>query len=81
MTPHPRSWRDLRGSLRSMGAKPIRTRGSHQTWRLDHGGTFTLVCNHLNDDVPANILAKFRRVRARSREPGNPPQLGQTGSW
>ncbi len=80
MSAHPRSWRDLRDALASMGGRPVRTRGSHQTWRLDDGGIFTVVCNHLNDDVPANILAKFRRLRGRTREPGDPPQLGLAGS-
>ena len=69
MAPDPKTWRELRSALREMGASPDRTRGSHERWLFDDGAGFTVVCNHLGHDVPANILAGFRRLRARRSRP------------
>ncbi len=64
-------WRDLRRALRDLGATAIRTRGSHEHWRFSDGQMFIVVRNHLGDDVPRNVLARFHRLRAR-REPEGP---------
>ena len=81
MMPRRMSWTDLCVELRNLGARPVRTKGSHQTWRFDDGMSFTVVCNHMADDVPANILVAFRRLRGHRREPDDPAQLGWMGSW
>ncbi|MBI2392028.1 MAG: type II toxin-antitoxin system HicA family toxin [Deltaproteobacteria bacterium] len=65
--PCPKTWRALRTELRNLGARDVRTSGSHETWRFDDGETFIVIRNHLAHDVPVGILAKFRRVRARRR--------------
>lgn len=77
----PRIWRDLCDELRALGAKSVRTNGSHQTWRFDDGGTFVVVCNHLNDQVPIGIRAKFRRLRERRGACAGeePALLGEAG--
>ncbi len=77
----PKSWRELRNQLHCLGAKFDRQRGSHQVWRFDDGEVFVVVGNHLRDAVDQNIVVKFRRLRARRRESGEPPSpLGRTGS-
>lgn len=77
----PKSWRALRDELHCLGAMPDRQKGSHQVWRFDDGEVFVVVANHLGDAVDLNILVKFRRLRARRREPkGLPSLLGRTGS-
>lgn len=80
MTPRS-TWRDLRAALRHMGARAVRARGSHETWRFDDGETFVAVINHLNDDVPRGIMVKFRRLRLRRAGRANrePALLGRTG--
>jgi predicted RNA binding protein YcfA (HicA-like mRNA interferase family) len=81
MNRDPRIWRELRSELRRMGASPVRTKGSHETWRLGDGGTFVVVRNHLAASVPIGILLKFRRLRARRGVPqgDDPPLLDLTG--
>lgn len=81
MTPRASTWRQLRTSLRELGALPVRVNGSHETWRFEDGLTFVVVRNHLNDAVPVGILAKFRRLRERrSAKLGEEPALlGRTG--
>jgi predicted RNA binding protein YcfA (HicA-like mRNA interferase family) len=76
------SWRQLRVSLRELGARPVRTRGSHETWRFDDGETFIVIVNHLADSVPMGIRVKFRRLRSRRRAPtvDEPALLGLAGS-
>lgn len=71
----PKSWRELRDALRRLGAVPVRFRGSHEVWRFPDGKIFVAVVNHLADAVDANILSKFRRLRATRREHGEPPAL------
>ena len=72
---NPKSWRELRGQLRALGARPVRNRGSHEVWKFDDGETFVAVVNHVSDSVDANLLSRFRRLRARRRDPGEPPPL------
>lgn len=76
------SWRQLRVSLRALGARPIRTRGSHETWRFQDGETFIVIINHVADSVPLGILVKFRRLRARRCAciEDEAALLGRTGS-
>lgn len=81
MNSSPKSWRQLQEELRQLGATAIRTRGSHEIWRFADGEIFVVVCHHPHRAVDANVLAKFRRLRARRREPGDPPLLlGRPGS-
>lgn len=77
----PKCWRELRDELPALGARRVRARGSHEVWRFPDGKIFVAVVNHLNDSVDANILVKFRRLRAGRRANGEPPPLlGWTGS-
>ncbi|MGE0328296.1 MAG: type II toxin-antitoxin system HicA family toxin [Polyangiaceae bacterium] len=78
---NPSCWRDLRQCLRKLGAEPVRTRGSHEMWRFPGGDMFVVVRNHLDEQVPKNILARFRRLKAarESQEPGSIPSLSD--SW
>lgn len=43
--------RDLLHELRRIGARAIRTKGSHQTWELPDGERIGLVINHLGDNA------------------------------
>lgn len=79
--PDPKNWREVRDELRELGAREIRTKGSHESWRFNDGETFVVVCNHLSASVPIGILVKFRRLRARRREPVDPAPLGRTRPW
>lgn len=78
----PKNWRELRDGLRDLGARSVRTNGSHETWRFDNGDTFIVVCNHLAHSVPVGIAVKFRRLRERrgARAGEEPALLGRTGS-
>lgn len=55
------TWRDMRDELRRLGAVEVRTKGSHATWRFQDGDSFTVIINHLSDDVPAGIASLFKR--------------------
>lgn len=71
-----RLWREVVALLHELGARPIRTRGSHQTWAFPNNERFTVVCNHLGDTVPRKILATLRRLLARrSPSAAEPPPL------
>lgn len=74
----PKNWRALRRALRALGAKSVRTKGSHETWRFDDGATFVVVRNHLADAVPTSIRHRFRRLcEQRCADAGEePPPLG-----
>lgn len=61
----PTTWRALRTELRTLGARPCRVTGSHETWRFEDGVVFVVVRNHLAGTVPEGILATFRRLRQR----------------
>lgn len=74
MSADPKSWRVLRCRLRELGGHPIRTKGSHEMWRLPDGEMFLVVRNHLGRRVPMNVLARYRRLRAR-REPEGSPSI------
>ncbi|MGH7438191.1 MAG: type II toxin-antitoxin system HicA family toxin [Polyangiaceae bacterium] len=81
MRSSPKSWRQLQDELRQLGATAVRTKGSHEIWRFSDGEIFVVVCHHPHRAVDGNVLAKFRRLRARRREPGGPPlPLGRTRS-
>jgi predicted RNA binding protein YcfA (HicA-like mRNA interferase family) len=71
----PKSWRELRQHLVSIGARSVRTQGSHEVWRFDDGRSFVIVCNHLGARVPVSLLVKLRRLLARRglRSPSEPP--------
>jgi predicted RNA binding protein YcfA (HicA-like mRNA interferase family) len=71
----PRTWRELRVRLQRLGARKVRTSGSHEIWRFRDGYSFVVVRNHLCDSVPVGILVKFRRQCARYRaiENEDPP--------
>lgn len=71
----PKAWRELLDELRRMGATSVRLKGSHEVWRFPDGEIFVAVINHLGDAVNANILSKFRRLRAKRRASGEPPSL------
>ena len=81
MNRDPKNGRELLKELRDLGAAPDRQKGSHQVWRFDDGEIFPVVVNHLADPVDKNILARFRRLRARRREPDEPSLLGGRGLW
>lgn len=74
MSAAPKCWRELRARLRELGAEPVRTKGSHEMWRLPDGEMFVVVRNHLGQPVPPNIIARYRRLRSR-REPETPPSI------
>lgn len=79
----PKNWRELRIRLREMGARCVRTRGSHETWRFDDGASFIVVRNHLANSVPVGVIVGLRRLCAR-RDLGDddePAPLGRTRSW
>jgi predicted RNA binding protein YcfA (HicA-like mRNA interferase family) len=81
MNRDPKSWHELLGILRQLGARPVRTNGSHQTWRFPDGETFVCVVNRLHDAPSIGVLVKFRRLRARREKADvEPPPLGRTGS-
>ncbi len=61
----PKSWRELRDELRALGARNVRTQGSHESWRFVDGELFVVIRCHLSDSVPLGILVKFRRLRRR----------------
>lgn len=55
--------RDLIKRLKELNCVPLRTKGSHQTWRTPGGtGTFVLTVNH--PEVPAAdvVLSKIKRA-------------------
>lgn len=79
--PDPKNWREVRDELRDLGALLVRTNGSHESWRFEDGETFVVVRNHLGRAVPLGIIVKFRRLRARRREPVDPALLGRTRPW
>lgn len=62
--------RELRGVLRSMGCRPLRCRGSHETWLTPRGTSLPpIVINHLSDDVSYGVLSKVvRSLRAEGIE-------------
>lgn len=82
MNRDPKSWRELLGILRELGAYRVRTNGSHQTWRFPDGATFVCIVNRLHDAPSIGVLVKFRRLlRARQAKAGiEPALLGRTGS-
>lgn len=69
----PVCWRELRAGLRDLGGYPLRTKGSHEMWRLPSGEMFLVVRNHLGRRVPRNVVARYRRLRVRSGLQGLPP--------
>ena len=81
MSTTPKCWRELRAGLRSLGAEPVRTKGSHEMWRLPGGQMFLVVRNHLADAVPANVLARYRRLRSGREPEGSPSIARQAASW
>lgn len=54
--------RELLRDLRERGCRPVRCRGSHQTWLTPAGEFVTLVVNHLGGDVSPVVLASVRRA-------------------
>jgi predicted RNA binding protein YcfA (HicA-like mRNA interferase family) len=54
--------RDVLSALRDQGARPLRTRGSHQIWRTESGVTVVVVVNHKNDNCSPIILANVKRA-------------------
>jgi predicted RNA binding protein YcfA (HicA-like mRNA interferase family) len=54
--------RTLLSELKLRGCRPLRTRGSHQTWSTATGATFVVVVNHRNADASAVVLASVRRA-------------------
>lgn len=62
MSNHGRSWKEVCDELWAMGARPVRTKGSHEQWRFDDGDVFTVVCRRPHDSVPPSVLASFRRL-------------------
>lgn len=78
----PRSWREAVTFLKSVGARPVRTKGSHQTWRLPDGSSFTVVCNHLGADIGHGLRVRLRRLRDRRRGEDDPPhRSAAAGRW
>ena len=72
MSGEPASWRELRWGLRELGGLPVRTKGSHEMWRLPSGEMFLVVRNHLGRGVPPNVMARYRRLRAERSSKGSP---------
>ena len=78
----PRTWRDAIVLLQTLEARPVRTKGSHQTWRLPGGESFTIVCNHLGHDIGHGLRVKLRRLRDRRRGDDDPPHRSSVaGRW
>ena len=74
-------WREFRDDLREDGWDVTRVTGSHEIWRSRYGEAFVVIRNHMNDPVSDNIIAQFRRLLARRREPESPALLGGTRAW
>jgi predicted RNA binding protein YcfA (HicA-like mRNA interferase family) len=70
----PRTWRDAIAWLVSRGARPLRTKGSHQTWRLPNGKSFVVVCNHLGADMGVRLRAQLRRLLCLPSSDDEPPR-------
>ena len=49
-------------ALRAVGCVPVRTRGSHQSWRTPGGAGLVIVVNHLGASVSRTVLSSVRRV-------------------
>jgi predicted RNA binding protein YcfA (HicA-like mRNA interferase family) len=62
--------RDLLHELRACGWRPVRCRGSHQTWRAPDGDLLTVVVNHPGHDVSPVVLASVRRALLRPEDSG-----------
>lgn len=70
----PRTWREAVALLEAHGARPLRTRGSHQVWRLPHGASFVVVCNHLGADMGVRLRAQLRRLLGLTSSDDEPPR-------
>lgn len=85
MPREPKSWGELRRTLSGLGARSVRTSGSHETWRFEDGVTFVVVRNHLSARVPAGILSSYRRLigRRQPKDIEEPPQrrAGPVPRW
>lgn len=52
----PPKVRELVSALTRLGARAIRTKGSHQTWETTDGKRFQLVVNHPGDPCSRQVL-------------------------
>jgi predicted RNA binding protein YcfA (HicA-like mRNA interferase family) len=55
------TYRDVLTLLRRLGAVPLRTKGSHQTWALPDGTRQTVLVNHLGRRADWGLLAELRK--------------------
>ena len=53
---------NLQVRLRALGCRPLRCRGSHQTWNTPGNQRLCLKVNHPGNDVSRLILARVRRI-------------------
>jgi predicted RNA binding protein YcfA (HicA-like mRNA interferase family) len=58
--------RDLLAALREAGGQPVRTKGSHQTWRVGDK-TVIVTVNHMNNDACRQSLASARAAGVKVR--------------
>lgn len=61
----PKTWRELRQDLARLGARPVRSKGSHEVWQFDDGSTFVAIINHPSDGVPKGYAKKYLTLRKR----------------
>jgi predicted RNA binding protein YcfA (HicA-like mRNA interferase family) len=62
-------WREVLTELRQLGGVPVRRKGSHEVWEFPGQVKFVAIINHLGEPLRPNVLAEYRRVRARLERP------------
>lgn len=55
--------RELLSALRSAGGRPVRTKGSHQTWEVS-GRRLVLVVNHPGSEATKGAVKSVRKFLA-----------------
>lgn len=59
--------RDIQRELRSLGGRPLRCKGSHETWALPSGRRVVLVVNHPGAPPSDLLRSRLRRAIASER--------------
>lgn len=55
--------RELRATLKAMGCRPLRCKGSHETWASPAGATLPpIVVNHSNEEASYGVVVKLARA-------------------
>lgn len=47
--------------LRQLGCRPVRSKGSHQTWKAPNGACCPIKINHLGADMSPRVLSCVRQ--------------------